>query len=49
VAQTHQTKPSVVFERFVQVEDEVAGNAEDLPDTFSPQLVEEKRRQLHAS
>ena len=42
MAQTHQLKPSIVFERFVQVQDEVAGNSEDVADAVVPELIEEK-------
>ena len=47
MAQTHQLKPAVVFERFVEVQDEVAGNSKDVTNAVVPELIEEKRVQLH--
>ena len=47
VAQPDQPETAVVFERFVEVEDEVPGDAEDVPDTVVPQLVEEKLVEPH--
>jgi len=42
VAQTNETKSSVPFERFIEVEDEVAGDPEDVADAVLPQTVEEE-------
>ena len=47
VAQAHQLKPPIVFERFVEVQDKVAGNSKDVTDAVVPELIEEKRVQLH--
>ena len=47
VAQANQPEPPVVFEGFVEIEDEVSGDPEDLPDTVVPQLIEEKLVEPH--
>ena len=35
VAESHELEPAVVFKGFVEREDEVAGNAEDLADAVA--------------
>ena len=47
VAQSHQLEPAVVFEGFVEREDEVAGDAEDLADAVPAELVEEEVAEFH--
>jgi hypothetical protein len=48
VAEPDQLKPPVVLQRFVEVEDEVARDAEDLADAGAPELIEEIRVERHA-
>ena len=47
VAEGDESKPGVVLQRVVQIEHEVAGNAENLLHARGVQLVEEKLMQLH--
>jgi hypothetical protein len=42
VAQPDQLKPSIVFQRFVKIQHEVAWNSEDLSNAFVPELAEQK-------
>ena len=47
VTERDEPKPLVVLQRVIQIQHEVAGNAEDLSDAGLMQLVEEKLVQLH--
>jgi hypothetical protein len=49
MAQRDELEPRVLLQRFVEVEHEVAGNAEDLPHAAGVQLVEQDLMQFHAS
>jgi hypothetical protein len=42
VAQADQLEAPIVFQRFVKIEDKVAGDPENLAHACVPQLVEEK-------
>ncbi len=49
VAQRDELKPPVLRQRLVQVEHEIAGNAEDLPHALRVDLVEENLMEFHSS
>ncbi len=47
MAERDELEPPVLRKRFVQVENKIAGNAEDLPNTLRVNLIEENLMQLH--
>ncbi len=48
MAERDELEPPVLRKRFVQVEDEIAGNAEDVPNALRVDLVEENLMELHS-
>ena len=48
MAERDQLKSTVLGERFVQIENEVSGDAEDVPHTLGVDLIEQNLVELHA-